>query len=65
MTSPNPTEVARTQALCCSSTPRRSFWRWSPGQRRSAACDGSSWQPLSPLAGTMAAPLAWVEPVVG
>jgi hypothetical protein len=48
---------------------RRPVWLGRDFQLQRAAGGGApqrgSWQPLSPLVGPVAAPLAWVEPVVG
>ena len=48
---------------------RRPVWLGKDYQLQRPAGGGAaqrgSWQPLSPLAGPVAAPLAWVEPVVG
>ena len=48
---------------------RRPVWLGRDYQLQRVAGGGAaqrgSWQPLSPLVGPVAAPLAWVEPVVG
>jgi len=48
---------------------RRPVWLGKDYQLQRAAGGGApqrgSWQPLSPLVGPVAAPLAWVETVVG
>jgi len=48
---------------------RRPVWLGKDYQLQRAAGGGPAqrgcWQALSPLAGPVAAPLAWVEPVVG